>query len=564
MHVLDKPVLVAHILRWRAGWERHDSHYRPAGLPARFVSARDAVALIPEAACVISCGFAGNARCSTFFWALRERYAETAAPAGLTWISVGAQGGRGRVPGTVEEVALEGLVTRYVSGHTETAKAILKLADAGVLELHTLPQGEMTHLIEAQGRGDREVRSRTGVGTFLDPRVGTGSAVSPGARSQLVRMDGEELVYCLPRIDVALFNAPYADHDGNVYFTHAATISENVEAARAARANGGLAMAAVSAIVERDEGAIGLRAAEVDAIVVNRRNEQTGSVPQRRYWRMFTAGAQVDTLRAVANLRFLNRTLGITPRRDDRDHAMARLAARTFTSKVPAGATVNVGVGLAEEVCHVLCECGVHDQVTFTTESGPWGGLPAPGIFFGAAINPQRLESSAWMFHHYREHLDAALLGFLQVDEAGNVNLSRRGPRMQDYVGPGGAPSIVAAAKTVLFVGKWMEGAQVRIDGDRLRLERPGKPKFIAAVDEVSINGIVNLREGKRIFCVTDLCVIEITDSGLVLRAVMPGIDIDRDLLAHCSARIEIPADVETVPAAVVTGDGFALQWAAA
>lgn len=564
MNVFDKAQLLAHILRWRLTWGRRDTAFVPSeSLPDAFISARAAVDRIPDGACVISCGFAGNARCSIFFWALRERFEQTNHPRGLTWISVGAQGGRGRVPGTVEEVGLDGLVTRYITGHTETAKSLLRLADAGRLELHTLPQGEMAFAIEAQGRGEYDVRSRTGIGTFLDPRAGRGSPVTPNADMQLVRAEGGDIIYTLPRIDVALINAPYADRDGNTYFGNAATISENVEAARAARNNGGLVLVSVSGIVGQDEDSIGLNAADVDAVVINPRNEQTGSVPQARFWPLFTAGAKADERDAVARLRFINKTLGITPRRGALDKALARLGAMTFVEHVPAGATVNVGVGLSEEVCYELCDAGLHERITFTTESGPYGGIPASGIFFGAAINPLRLESSAWMFHHYQAHLDAALLGFLQLDQAGNINLSRRGPRMLDYVGPGGAPSIIEAAHTVLFAGKWMQGAEVSIVGDRLRLDKPGVPKLLQQVDEVTFNGLVGLESGKRIFYVTDLALLELTDAGLTLRAVMPGIDVERDLLANSRARINVPDDPAPtiLPAAVVTGAGFDLDW---
>jgi propionate CoA-transferase len=565
LNLLDKAGLLVHILRWRLTWSRRDTAYLPPEpLPDKFKSARAAVDMIPDGACVISCGIAASARCSIFFWAVRERFEQSGSPNGLTWISVGGQGGRGRIPGTVEEVGLDGLVTRYITGHTETAKSLLRLADAGRLELHTLPQGEMTHVIEAQGRGERQVQSRTGVGTFMDPRVGRGSPVTPNAKAQFAEADDDGMVYSLPLIDVALFSAPYADRDGNIYFENAATITENVEAARAARHNGGLVLVAVSALIDRDPSSIGLPADEVDVVVINPLNEQIGSVPQCRYWPMFTAAAHVDAHAAALRLRFINKILGITPQRSPRDRALARLGAKTFTENVPAGATVNIGVGLAEEICHVLCECHMHEQITFTTESGPYGGLPGPGIFFGSAINPQRLESSAWMFHHYREHLDAAMLGFLQLDSAGNINLSNRGPRMLDYVGPGGAPSIIESAKTVLFIGKWMAGAKVGIDGDRLRLEKPGKSKVIKQVGEVSFNGSVALASGKKIFYVTDLAVLELTASGLTLRAVMPGIDIERDLLANSSARIIVPDEpaVQTVPASVVTGKAFSLHWA--
>jgi propionate CoA-transferase len=565
VNLLDKAKLLAHILRWRLTWDRRDTAYVvPEPLPDKFRSARAAADMIADGACVISCGISGNARCSILFWAVRERYEQSGYPRELTWISVGGQGGRGRAPGTVEEVGVEGLVTRYIAGHTETAKSLLRLADAGRLELHTLPQGEMTHVIEAQGQGESEVRSRTGIGTFLDPRVGRGSPVTENATMQFAREDGDEIVYTLPPIDVALFSAPYADRDGNIYFHNAATITENIEAARAARHNGGLVLVSVSGLIEHDAASIGLPTDEVDVVVVNPRNEQTGSVAQHRHWPMFTAGANVNEHEAISRLRFINKTLGITPRRSPVDYALARLGARIFTDNVPADATVNIGVGLGEEVCRVLCEHGAHEQITFTTESGPVGGIPAPGIFFGAAINPRRLESSAWMFHHYHDHLDATMLGFLQIDSAGNLNLSNRGPRMLDYVGPGGASSIIESADTVLFIGKWMQGAKISIEGESLRLEKPGRPKLVERVDEVTFNGSVALARGKKVFYVTDLALLELTDAGLTLRAIMPGIDIERDLLANSRARIVVPDDpaVQTVQASIVSGKGFHLDWA--
>ncbi|MCH8278576.1 MAG: hypothetical protein IIC12_06575, partial [Proteobacteria bacterium] len=290
MNLLDRARLLAHILRWRLTWNRRDTSYLPSEpLPDKFMSALAAVDLIPEGACVISCGIASNARCSIFFWALRERFEQVACPQGLTWISIGGQGGRGRVPGTVEEVGLDGLVTSYITGHTETAKSMLQLADAGRLELHTLPQGEMTHAVEAQGRGECEVRSRTGVGSFLDTRVGRGSPVTPNATRQFAKADGDAIRYSLPAIDVALFSAPFADRKGNIYFHNAATITENVEAARAARQNGGLTMVAVSGFVDYDETSVGLSADEVDVVVVNPHNEQVGSVAQHRHWPRSTA-----------------------------------------------------------------------------------------------------------------------------------------------------------------------------------------------------------------------------------------------------------------------------------
>jgi propionate CoA-transferase len=116
----------------------------------------------------------------------------------------------------------------------------------------------------------------------------------------------------------------------------------------------------------------------------------------------------------------------------------------------------------------------------------------------------------------------------------------------------------------VLFIGKWMQGAEISIDGDKLRLDKPGKPKLLDQVDEITFNGSVGLASGKKIFYVTDLALLELTEAGLTLRALMPGIDIERDLLANSQARIHVPDDPEPVrvAASIVTGKGFSLDWA--
>jgi propionate CoA-transferase len=562
MRLRDKAQVLSRLVQWRLTWDRRDTRYRPSGLGnPLFMSARDAVGLIADGATVLSCGLAANARCSIFFWAVREQFEATSRPSGLSWISVGAQGGRGRVPGTVEELALPGLLERYISGHVETAKALLALAEQGALELHLLPQGELTHIIEAQGHGECRVLSHTGVGTFLDPRCGRGSPVNGGVN--LVRAAGEQLEFRLPPIDVALFNAPYADEEGNIYFRHAATLTESIESVAAARRNGGKVLVSVADVIPKAPGEIAVPANAVDAIVVNPRNEQTGGIPQRRYWRLFTPEAAGDDVADVQKLRYANDVLGYTPARGPAEQAVARLAATVFTREVGKGATVNLGVGYGEEVVRILCENGLHRDVTFTTETGVYGGVPAPGIYFGAAVHPRSLQTSAWMFHHYREHLDATLLGYLEVDSAGDVNGSERGGRVLDLVGPGGMPSILESARTVFFIGGWMARARWRVAGGGLRMVHPGPPKFVERVRSVSFNARRAVAAGKRVFYVTTVGVFRLTPKGLLLSEAMPGIDIRRDILDISGARILLPPGgrVPRVDESIVTGKGFALRW---
>ncbi len=565
MNMLDKARLISHLIYWRLTWNKRDIDYRPRRkLSSKFVSAREAVGLISNHATVLSCGLASNARCSIFYWAVREVFEQTGRPRDLTWITVGAQGGRGIVPGTVEELAAPGLLRCYISGHLETAKSLLQLADTKQVELHTLPQGEMTWLVEAQGRGEFTITSDTGVGTFLDPRVGKGSSLTPSPRENLIEPAGESgLIFRLPRIDTAVANLPYADAAGNIYFEDAATLTESVEAVRAVRRNGGTALITVCDIVDEQPDAIDLPAATIDAIVLNPYNEQTGSVRQRHPWKLFTPGGDGNDRAADARLKFINEFLHITPSRGQVEQALARLCARVFSKAMYPGVVVNIGAGFPEEAARLLYESELHDDITFTTETGVYGGLPAPGIFFGAAVNPERLETSAWMFHLYAQHLDATMLGFLEVDSTGNVNVSRRGSSILDYVGPGGFPSIVRHARTIIFVGTWMANAEWRIEDGRLQLIKRGKPKFVEHVGEITFNARMALAQGKRVFYVTNVGVFILTDRGLKLIEVMPGVDIERDILGTTGVSIELPSDcdIQCSPESVVTGDGFALHW---
>jgi propionate CoA-transferase len=313
-------------------------------------------------------------------------------------------------------------------------------------------------------------------------------------------------------------------------------------------------------VEEPGDEPVGVPAGQLDAVCVNPWNEQSAAAWQGAPWRLFCPGGDGDDHGAIERLRFVNRVLHITPARGPVEIALARLGATLFAQSVPSGAFINIGVGYPEEVCREICESPLRPHYTFTTETGVFGGVPAPGIYFGGAVNPERLESSAWMFRFYAKRLDAAVLGLLQVDGDGNVNVSRRGPDVRDYVGPGGFPSIVQAADTVIFVGAWMAGARWRIRGEELRLTRPGKPKFVARVDEVTFNGARALAAGKRVYYVTHVGVIELTRDGLELVWLMPGIEPERDVFPHTGARIRLSQRLRRVPPAVVTGRGYELH----
>ena len=566
MTLAEKTKIIKHIIHWRLHWNNKDLDFHPGkNVSSKFITARQAASHVRDGSVCMSSGIAGNARCAVFFWAIRDCFLKTSHPQNLTWINIAAQGGRGKVPGTVEEIGLPGLLSCYIAGHLETVKAQLKMAEVGKLELHTLPQGVMSFILEEMGKENARdyYDSIVGLHTFIDPRVGSGTAISAHPKNKLVQADGDLLRYRLPAIDRAFFCAPYADSEGNIYFHNAATISENKLSAKAARANGGLAIATVSTIIPKNENRISIPAAAIDHIVVHRYNEQAGSVPQKKYWPMFTAGSTEDPIEGIKKIKFINRMLKITPVRGETGHLLGRLGALVFVKEVTKGSLVNIGVGFPEEVVSQLLRHNLQQDIVFTTEAGSYGGLPAAGIFFGASINPLHLESSTETFHRYRNELDVAILGFLQVDSRGNINASKRGNRITEYVGPGGSPDIASGAKIILFVGTWMWDGKFSIRDHTLQVVKKGRNKFVKQVDEITFNGVEGLKAGKKIFYITNVGVFRLTEKGLMLIMVMPGLDIEKDIINGCEATIILPPGnkVPVVDASIFDNDKFIISW---
>ncbi len=562
VNIFKMSATIAGLLYFRLTWTRCDLDYVPAGRGLKFISARQAVGMIPDGATLTIGGFTSIGRASIFYWALRDAFERTGHPCNLTVIGTCPQGGRGKVPGTIEELCAPGIITRYIVGHGETAKALLQLADEGKLELHTMSQGIMAFLIEAQTKGIGSIETSIGRGTFLDPAIGRGSAVSSGARNNFIRIKGEKLECYLPVIDRALFLAPYADSEGNIYFTDAALILDYKDAAAAARQNSGKVIVSVSKVIPKDISRIAIKADDVDAIVVNPRNEQAGGFLQAKCQPYFSACSSDVDDEAVKLMKSINTFIEVTPYRGKVADIIARLCADTFVKNTKSGAIVNIGIGIGEEVARMLYEFGLYKKIIFTTEGGAYGGLPAAGVYFGAAISPQRLLNTAEMFHLYEGKLETSVLGFLQVDSSGNVNVSHRGPKMINFVGPGGFTDIVEYAKTIIFVGNWMDKAKYELKNGCVRLKKSGKLKFIDKVDQITFNAQRALKAGKLVFYVTTVGVFKLTQEGLELIRLMPGIDIQKDIVNAGGARFIIPDHiVPNVAPEIVSGKGFSLKF---
>lgn len=562
MNIFTKLSIIKQFIHWRLTWDKRNTHYAYT-VPdnPKFMGPRDAIKLVKDGDVVGITGLGANMRPCIMYWAMRELFEETGHPRDLTVVAPGGFGGRGKVPGTPEEIGQEGLVTRFFTGHAETFKNMLRLADDGKLELQIIPQGTLILLLAAMADGADHLDIQAGVGTFIDPRTGRGTPLANSDKQYVEPVDGKLRFQC-PPINVTLFNAPAADRQGNIYVKDCAMIGESHEMARLARRNGGKVLVNVGKIVEPGYDDVFLTADEVDAIVYYPKTEQSGSIYHRKPWKSFTTNSDMPLEEGIARVRFVNKLVGVTPQRTPVDEVTARMAAKVFSEHMHKGALVNFGVGMPEEVSRLLLETGAFHEMTGFTESGVFGGVAAPGIFFGAGINPTEIVPSAEAFRRMYKSLDATVLGFLQVDSQGNINVSKRGDKAINYVGPGGFVDITTCARNIFFVGSWMANAKMSIVDNKLAIEKQGPVKFMDRVDEVTFNGAEALRRGQRVFYITNVGIFRLTERGVELVCVMPGVDVQKDILQASTMRILLPehGEVPIVEEQIITGKGYHLH----
>ncbi len=164
-------------------------------------------------------------------------------------------------------------------------------------------------------------------------------------------------------------------------------------------------------------------------------------------------------------------------------------------------------------------------------------------------------------FDRMYKRLDWVILGALEVDSRGNVNVSKRGEGPINYVGPGGFIDFSTAAKMVIFVGAFMAKAEYAIVNDEIKIVKKGIPKFVDAVDEITFSGAESMKRGQKVFYVSTIGVFHLTSRGMELVCVMPGIDIEKDIIANTPMKIVLPENgkVEVVDKSIINGVGYKL-----
>jgi propionate CoA-transferase len=226
-----------------------------------------------------------------------------------------------------------------------------------------------------------------------------------------------------------------------------------------------------------------------------------------------------------------------------------KIIARRASIELPPNGVINLGVGAPDGVANVANEEKVKPYLVMTTEAGAVGGVLAGGSSFGSSANAHSILDQNQMFDFYHGGgLDLTCLGMAECDSLGNVNTSKFGGRLN---GCGGFIDISQNARAVVFAGTFTAGGlEVAIEDGQVKIIKEGRAKkFVKQVEQVTFSGQYAAQKSQPVLYVTERCVFQLTDHGLELIEVAPGIDIERDILPHMAFKPHIHNPIAMNPA---------------
>ena len=519
-------------------------------LNEKFVSAQKAVANIKDEAIMGIGGFLGIGSAEEIFLAIEERFLTEGRPKNITMVHTGGVGDGNSAGANV--LAHKGLIKRMIGGHFARMPKLGAMIEQEIIEGYNIPQGILAHLYRESAAGRPRLISKVGLKTFIDPDY-DGARLNKIAKDDLVEkiiVDDEEfLAYKVPKVNVAVLRGTSADEQGNISFENEPLTLEGISIASAAKNNGGIVIVQVENVVKK--GAILPQNVKIPHIMVDYVVVAEDAEKNHRQ----NYGTYFDP-RFTRNDILIQGTAAFEPMGIRK--IIARRAAMCLSRNYKV---VNFGIGIPEVVVAVLNEEKQNELFTPIIESGIVGGIALGGMNFGASLNPDAIIDQTYMFDFIDGGgLDISFLGLAQVDGSGNINVSRFGTKV---TGCGGFIDISQNVKNIVFTGTFTAGGlEIELIDGKLSIRKEGSvKKFINTLQQITFSGKIAMENKKDVTFVTERAVFRLTEEGLVLTEVAPGIDIEKDIIANMEFRPVIPETVAVMDPRIFVDEPMNLEF---
>lgn len=507
---------------------------------ARFITAAAAAQLVDDNMTVALGGFGAHGSPDALLAAVAERFDATGHPASLTTVSGISTGDFTMDDVGMNRIAKAGLLDTVIAGHLGNPLKVSAMVMANQVAAYTLPVGVIMHLFRAIAGKKSGVLTHVGLGTFVDPR-NEGCKVNDRARAQerrvveLVNLNGkEQLFYPAFPLDICLIRGTYADEDGNISIEHEDSTGPELEIAAAVHNSGGIVIVQVENIVQR--GSIHPRKVRIHSSLVD--YVVKASAPEM-HMQCYAANGYRPEL--TGDIRCP--VDSIAPM----EMSIRKVIARRGAMELEPDCVINLGIGIPSGVGSVSNEEGIAARTTLSLESGQIGGVPLEGLNFGNAANPEVINTICDTFDLYDGgYLDMTFLGAAEIDAKGNVNVSKFGPRC---TGPGGFINISQNTPKVFFMGSFTAGkSQIEVAAGKLNIIQDGpNVKFVDKVQQITFSADYARQTGQQVTYLTERAVFQLVEDGIMLTEIAPGVDLEKDILAHMAFRPLIAENLKSM-----------------
>lgn len=520
-------------------------------IKANFVTAKEAAAMVKDGKIICPIAMTLVSACESILKELEKSFIETGHPNNLTLLHSCGQSDR---KDGIQHLAHEGMIKRIIGSHWGLQPRWMEMIANNQVEAYCLPQGQIAQLYRSMACGLPGKMSKVGLGTFIDPRY-EGGKMNDRTKNledivDIINYHGEEYMFYreIP-IDICLIRGTACDEMGNLTTTEEAMKLEVLPAVMAAKRYGGKVIAQVKRVAANgtlNPKEVTVPGVFIDAIVVCENPE----ADHRQTSSWFYDPSYCGQLRVPQN--------SIEPAPFNE----RKFIARRGTLEMYPGAVVNLGTGIPNDMVGKVCnEEGISEDVMITVESGIYGGVQSGGIDFGIGKNLVAMIGHHEQMDYYNgAGVDITYMGLGELDGQGNVNSTKMGPRC---TGAGGFIDITQNAKKVVFCGTFTAGgAKYEFKDRRLNILQEGKiRKLVSEVAQISFNGPMARQKKQAVIIVTERAVFELTEDGVMLTEIAPGIDLQTQVLDLMGFKPIVSPNLKEMDADLfIQNDAFGLK----